>query len=167
MPIRTLASAGRSQQLGLLTLLRRVGKKMALMAVISNTPRQPWITATTWATVRRLAPLRRLASTVRPVAHRAHLRAELCAWAGQVHQEFDPLQPGMAGRLGWRAACALSEARRRAFKLRLISSALWAAAARLQQKIKPSVKADRIAFTQGKVAEAQAACAETRAVRMP
>ena len=125
-----------------------------------DAPRKPWISPTTWSSVRTLAPLRRVASDARRHSLQAVLQFYLCAWAGLVHQAFYPgsrLQASSTGSLGWHAVGRRNGARRDSHVLRVTSVAAWRAANAVQKMIKPAVAADRAAFIEAKTAEAHAA----------
>ena len=105
-----------------------------------DTPRKPWISASTWGVVRSLVPLRRTASAAMSAAVSAKQLATFYAWASCIHRDY---VPGVAcsSNLGWYAVTKRDDALVYSKQMRLVSSVARYTSAKVQSYI--AVKAKR------------------------
>ena len=92
-------------------------------------PRQPWISAETWAVVRLITPVRRLSYKACIAAAAVRLTIVFLAWAALRRKEFVPEAAGsrLGSNLGWVAASRLTEFRCHWPWLSRIAASSWRA----------------------------------------
>jgi DNA-directed RNA polymerase subunit RPC12/RpoP len=124
----------------------------------ADRPRMPWISSTTWAIIKFIAPLRRLSFSSHAEAKRSKLAMVWLAWCGTAHAPFEPGQ-GYDGALvrGWHAAAKCVDMRKKWLALCRINACLWCACSRLQQLTRPMVQLDRQCFLEQRAVDAQRA----------
>ena len=125
-----------------------------VFGVKGRKPRQPWISQGTWYTVKVIAPLRRLANQAGESGRFARMMCYFAAWMATRPCEFpgDHLQGPHKGR---KAYGTHQEWARRAARSFYLASALWAQADRLKRMVKPTLIADKLAFSEWNAKEAQ------------
>ena len=93
-----------------------------------KTPRQPWVSPSTWATLKYAAPLRRSLQLLRSIHRGALVRTTWVAWRSRLHGPFIPGDEGILtaakpGLRGWAARACLPELHHTAMRLRHLTAA--------------------------------------------